>query len=112
VGGARHTPAHDPAGEGVDDEGDVDEALPRRDVGPAPAKAGVNSRPTRLSRGAWNWRFTRLRGHGAARPLGVVRTALPHVTPFRPRRRISLATVQRATSMPSRRNCRHTLRTP
>ncbi|CAO3358946.1 hypothetical protein [Azospirillum melinis] len=44
--------------------------------------------------------------------LIVVRTALQRVAPFRPLCFINLATVQRATSMPSRRNCRHTLRTP
>jgi hypothetical protein len=33
LGGAGDPPADDPAGEGVDDEGDVDEALPRRDIG-------------------------------------------------------------------------------
>ena len=52
------------------------------------------------------------RGHGAARSLIVVRNALPCVAPFRPMRRISRATVQRAASMPSRRNCRQTFRTP
>jgi len=31
--GARHSPAHDPAAEGVDDEGDEAEAGPGRDVG-------------------------------------------------------------------------------
>jgi hypothetical protein len=50
------------------------------------------------------------RGHGAARSLIVVRTALPRVAPFM--RLISRAAVQRATSRPSRRNCRQTLRTP
>ena len=30
---ARGPPAHDPAGVGVDDEGDVDEAGPGRDIG-------------------------------------------------------------------------------
>ena len=29
VRGARHTPAHDPAREDIDDEGDIDEAMPR-----------------------------------------------------------------------------------
>ena len=32
MGCAGHPPAHDPAGEGVDDEGDIDEALPCRHV--------------------------------------------------------------------------------
>jgi aromatic ring-opening dioxygenase LigB subunit len=42
----------------------------------------------------------------------VVRTFLPRTTPRRPLRRISRPTVQRATSKPSRRSWRHTLRTP
>ena len=32
MGGARHPPADDPAGEDVDDEGHVHKAPPRRDV--------------------------------------------------------------------------------
>jgi hypothetical protein len=65
-----------------------------------------------FGRGAWNWRLTRSAGHGAARSLIVVRTALPRIAPFRPIWRISRATVQRATLIPSRRNWRQTLRTP
>ena len=45
-------------------------------------------------------------------PLIVVLTGLPRVAPFSPSRRIRRATVQRATSMPSRFNCRQTLRMP
>jgi len=44
--------------------------------------------------------------------LIVVRTGLPRITPAKPSSRISRSTVQRATSNPSRRSCRHTLRTP
>jgi hypothetical protein len=33
MGRAADPPAHDAAGEGIDDEGDVDEALPRRHIG-------------------------------------------------------------------------------
>lgn len=65
-----------------------------------------------FGRGAWNWRFTRSSGQGTAWSLLVVRTALPRVTPYSPMRRIRRATVQRATSRPSRRNCRQTFRTP
>lgn len=36
AGRGRRSPAHDPAREHVDDEGDVDEALPGRDVGGRP----------------------------------------------------------------------------
>ena len=42
----------------------------------------------------------------------VVRTRLPRITPCKAIFFISRATVQRATSKPSRRNCRQTLRTP
>ena len=73
VCGARYPPANDPPGKGVDDEGHIDEALPRRDICEIPEK---------------------------------------RVAPFRPMRLIRRATVQRATSMPSRCNCRQTFRIP
>jgi hypothetical protein len=65
-----------------------------------------------LGRGAWNCRFTLSVGHGIALSLIVVLTGLPRVAPFSPSRRIKRATVHRATSMPSRFNCRQTLRNP
>ena len=39
----------------------------------------------------------------------MVRTTLPRITPRRPSLRIKRSTVQRATTTPSRANCRHTL---
>ena len=92
---ARHTPADDAAGEDVDDEGDVDEAGPGRDVGEV-------RDPQPFGRGALNCRLTRSSGQGAAASLMVVRTLLPRTTPCRPIVRISRATVQRATAIPSR----------
>lgn len=60
---------------------------------------------------AWNWRFTWSSGKGGAMSLIVVRTGLPRITPCSPSSPISCATVQRATSGPSRRTCRQTVRT-
>lgn len=37
-----------------------------------------------FGRDAWNWRFSRSAGHGAARSPIMVRTAVPRVAPFRP----------------------------
>lgn len=42
----------------------------------------------------------------------VVLTGLPRTTPCKPLVRISRSTEQRATSRPSRRNCRQILRAP
>jgi hypothetical protein len=49
---------------------------------------------------------------GAALSLAVVRTRLPQITPCRAIFFIKRATVQRATSWPSRLSCRQTLRPP
>ena len=67
---------------------------------------------SRFGAGARNSRFTLSRGHGAALSLIVVRTVLPRTAPWRPISRIRRATVQRATSIPSRFSCRQTFRTP
>ena len=61
---------------------------------------------------AWNWRFTRSSGHGAAGFWTVVFTVLPRTAPCSPMPRISRSTVQRATSKPSRPSCRQTFRAP
>src|SRR5271156_6638690 len=64
---ARYAPADDAPGKGVDDEGDIDKALPGGDVGKVD--------PHKVSgAGAWNCRFTRSSGHGADRSLRVVFT--------------------------------------
>src|SRR3954468_13143292 len=54
-----------------------------------------------FGRGAWNCRLTQSSGHGAALSLIVVRTGLPRTAPCRPMARISRATVQRTTLIPS-----------
>lgn len=43
---------------------------------------------------------------------GAARTGRPRMTPRRPALRIKRSTVQRATSVPSRRSWRHTLSAP
>ena len=48
LGGAGHPPADDPAGERVDHEGHVDEALPRRDVGEIRHPQGIRTRRLEL----------------------------------------------------------------
>jgi hypothetical protein len=54
VGAAADAPSDDAPGEGVDHEGDIDKAVPGRNVEPAPAKAGVKSATHRaLGLGAW-----------------------------------------------------------
>ena len=52
--------------------------------------------------GALKSRLTRSSGQGAALSLNVVRCGLPRMTPFNPMLFISLPTVQRAISKPSR----------
>ena len=51
MGRAAGAPADDPPGVGVDDEGDIDEPGPGRDIGEV-------RQPQPVGRGAWNWRFT------------------------------------------------------
>ena len=102
---SRHAPANDAPRVGIDDEGDVDEARPGRDIGEV-------GEPQRIRAPALNCRLTWSNGHAVALSLIVVLTCLPRITPCKPRARISRATVQRATSWPSRFSCRQTLRTP
>lgn len=64
-----------------------------------------------LGAGALNRRSTRSSGRGTILSLMVVRTGLPRITPAKPIARINRATVQRAMSNHSCRNCRQTLRT-
>jgi len=93
MGGPGDAPADDPPREGVDDEGDVDEALLDRDVGEVRHPFG---------RGARNCRFTRSAGHGAPLSGTVVLVSFPRTTPRKPICRISRVTVQRATGVPER----------
>ena len=91
VSGARHPPAHDAASEGVEDEGHIDEALPRRDIGEIRDPQGIRTRCLELPIYPVG-RLSRLRagtaaaarGHGGARSRSVVRTPLPRVTPRSP----------------------------
>jgi hypothetical protein len=66
-----------------------------------------------FGRVAVNWRVTRSGGRGVVVSGRVVRrNARPRTAPASPRRRISRATVQRATATPSRRSCFQIFRTP
>lgn len=82
---ARAGDADHAAGKDVDDEGDVNQALPGRDV-------RVIRDPQRIG------------AVGVELPLAPVGGAWPG--------RISRSTVQRAPGKPSRRSCRQTLRVP
>src|SRR3954463_7539111 len=99
---ARGSPAHDPAGVGVDHKGDVDKAGPGRDIGEVGEPENV--RPWRLElavdviQRAWR---------GLVADRGLDRFAADN--PLQPMSRISRDTVQRATSKPSRLSCRQTL---
>jgi hypothetical protein len=67
---------------------------------------------SRFGRGTRNCRFTRSAGHGAPLSGIVVLVSFPRTTPRKPNCRISCATVQRATDVPSRPSWRQTFRTP
>src|SRR4051812_42036431 len=95
VSRAADPPADNAASVGVDDERHVDEARPGGDVCKVRDPQHVRTRRPEL-------RFTRSSGHGAALSLIVVRMRRPRMTPCKPILRISRATVQRATSSPSR----------
>jgi hypothetical protein len=105
MGRAADPPADDAAGEGVDDEGHVDEALPGRDIGevadPEHVRRGHAELTVHLVQRAW---------------LGLVRDRRPVFLAaddaLNPMSFINRATVQRATSKPSRRIWCQTLRTP
>lgn len=85
---ATDVPANDASGQDVDDEGDIDEILPGRDV----REVGDPqlTRPLRLELAI---------GPGAFASATVVRTTLPRMTQRRPHLRINCSTVQRATSL-------------
>ena len=98
-------PTDDPPGVGVDDEGDIDEAGPGRDIGEIREPQTVWSGSAELA--VHVIQRTESRFVADRCPQRFARIA-----PRRPIFRISRATVQRATLKPSRRNCRQTLRTP
>jgi hypothetical protein len=101
----RGLPAHQHAAEGVDDQGHVDEPGPGRHV----VRSATHSW---LGLVAEKSRSTRSAGRAALAAGVVVLRGLPRRTPCRPSSPISRSTVQRATAMPSRYSCRHTLRAP
>jgi hypothetical protein len=98
-------PADDAAAEGVDDQGHMDKAGPGGHVG----EVGDHSWFGLL---AEKFRPTRSAGRPAAWSGVVVRRGLPRRTPCRPSSPMRRSTVQRATAIPSRCSCRHTLRAP
>ena len=93
LGRSRHPPADDAAGEGIDDEGDVDKPLPGRDIGEVRHPQRIRPRYPE------NWRFTLSRGQGAAGLPIVVFIALPRIMrPTAP----SVASAGRSCSAPPR----------
>lgn len=92
-------------GKDGDDKGNVDKAVHVETY----VKSLTNSR---FGRCALNWWLTRSSGHGAFASGTDVRTTLARMTPRRPALRIKRSTVQRATSVPSRRSWRQTLSAP
>jgi hypothetical protein len=96
---ARDAPTDDPAGEGVDDEGDISETLPGRHVCEINVPQLVRRRCPELAMDLVVWAGRGLVGT-------VVFTALPRTTPFSPSCLIRRATVQRATLVSSRSICR------
>ena len=104
VGRALTPPADDPPGEGVDDEGDVDEAGPGRDIGEVGHPQRVRPRRLELP-------VDPSSGHGAALSLIVVRTRLAADHALQAH---SAASAARPCSgrrrCPSRFSCRQTLR--
>src|SRR5471032_3130172 len=99
------TPAHDAPGKDINHKGHIDKALPSRDVGEI-------RHPELIGPLCFELAMTRSSGHGAAALATVVFTTLPRITPRRPAQRIKRSTVQRATSVPSRRSWRQTLSAP
>jgi hypothetical protein len=102
---AAYVPADDAPSEDVDHEGDIDETLPGRDIGEIADPQLVRPLGLELAvdpvKRTWRLRIGK-----------VVRTTLPRMTPRRPALRIRRSTVQRATSVPSRRSWRQTLSAP
>lgn len=63
----------------------------------------VSATHSRFGAGALNWRETRSAGRAAASSVMVVRLTFPRTAPASPAAFISRSTVQRATTVPSRR---------
>ncbi len=107
AGGAGHLPADDVPGEPIDDEGHIDEPLRCRHIREIRDPQGIRTHRRKRAVDP----ILRTGGCRVA-DRGFDRLTTPHPTPFRPSWRISRSTVQRATSTPSRRNCRQTLSAP
>ncbi len=73
---ARNPPADDPSREGVDDERDMDEARPGRDVGEV-------REPEPVGAGAWNSRLRRSSGQGAVGSGTVIFFVFARMAPAR-----------------------------
>ena len=99
------SPADDPASVGVDDENDVDEPRPRRDIGEVRYPQHVRRRRTELPVDPVERAWCCLVADGGAHRLAADHASQAIAC-------IRRVTVQRATSNPSRRRCRQTLRTP
>jgi len=84
-------PADDHPGVHVEDERDVQPALPRRDVGDV-------GEPQLFGRSATNWRSMRSAGHAALSSGMVVNCFRPRCTPRKPVSAMTRVTVHRATT--------------
>lgn len=97
-------PANNATRKDIDDKGDIQPALPRREV--------REVRHPLVGRLALSCGFTLSHGHTADGSGFMVRTPLPHRAPCSFKRFINRSTVQRATVKPSRCICRQILSTP
>ena len=98
-------PTDDPPGVSVDDEGDIDEAGPGRDIGKVGQPQAVWSGSAELSVHVIQRTESRLVADRCLQRFAPNRPPKAHIPHHR-------ATVQRAALKPSRCNCRQTLRTP
>ena len=102
----RHSPTDDEPGIGVDHQRRVDEARPGGNIGDV-------GQPQTVRAVRFEAAVDQIGGACSVLSSGmVVRLVSPLTTPFRPSRRMSRSTVQRATPIPSRCSWRHTLRAP
>jgi len=81
MSGPAHSPTDDAAGEGIDHESDVNEALPSGDIREPKDRVAKSESHSMFGLGARNWRLTRSSGHGAALSDTVVLMGLPRMMP-------------------------------
>ena len=105
LGRARCFPPNDAIGEGVDHEGNANKSLPCRDVGEVADPQHVWRRGPELA-----VHFVTRARHESVGDRYF--HAFPRTAPLIPIPAIRRATMQRATSTPSRVNCRQAFRTP